>query len=163
MATAWNENPELQSASTLGSAKKWAKSLFTRLITYTNLFLYFFIFLTSIVYFVDNKMNQQQPWLKKTYPQGNYVFQQDSAPLHKAKITQKFIDYSFAEYWWALWPPASLDCNPFDYDVWGLLSTKVQSTFHSNIKALKANISKEWRKMSPNFVGKSCKRWWSRI
>ena len=33
MATAWNENPELQNASTLGlattAAKKWAKSLFT--------------------------------------------------------------------------------------------------------------------------------------
>ena len=33
MATAWNENPELQNASTLGSAKtaakKWAKLLFT--------------------------------------------------------------------------------------------------------------------------------------
>ena len=104
------------------------------------------------------------PWLKKTYPQGNYVFQQDSAPPHKAKITQKFMDDNFAEYWpWALWPPASPDCNPLDYAVWGLLSTKVQATPHPNIKALKATISKEWKKMSPNFVVKSCKRFRSRI
>ena len=38
------------------------------------------------------------PWLKRTYPQGNYIFQQDSAPAHKAKITHKFMDDNFAEY-----------------------------------------------------------------
>ena len=73
---------------------------------------------------------------------GNYVFQQDSAPAHKAKITQKFMDENFSDYWpWALWPPSSPDCNPLDYVIWGLLDTKVGANPHPNIKALKATIS----------------------
>ena len=27
------------------------------------------------------------PWLQRTYPAGNYVFQQDGAPAHAAKKT----------------------------------------------------------------------------
>ena len=36
----------------------------------------------------------------RTYPEGNNVFQQDSAPApaHKAKVTQNFMDENFAEY-----------------------------------------------------------------
>jgi hypothetical protein len=28
------------------------------------------------------------PWLRKNYPEGNYVYQQDSAPAHASKKTQ---------------------------------------------------------------------------
>ncbi|QQP34708.1 Uncharacterized protein FKW44_022686 [Caligus rogercresseyi] len=31
-----------------------------------------------------------KPWLDSTNPDGNYVWQQDSAPAHKAKKTQKW-------------------------------------------------------------------------
>ena len=74
------------------------------------------------------------------------------------------MDDNFAEYWpWALWPLSSPDCNPLDYAVWGLLETKVGATPHPNIVALKATITKEWRKMSAAFVVTSCKRFRSRI
>ena len=55
------------------------------------------------------------PWLKATYPNGNYVFQQDSAPTHKANTTQEWMKRNLANYWpWTLWPPSSLCLNPLN-------------------------------------------------
>ena len=30
-----------------------------------------------------------KPWIEANYPEGNYVWQQDSSPAHKSKATQK--------------------------------------------------------------------------
>lgn len=37
------------------------------------------------------------PWLKRNYPAGNYVFQQDGAPVHTAAKVQNFLSSSFAD------------------------------------------------------------------
>ncbi|XP_059097596.1 uncharacterized protein LOC131891917 [Tigriopus californicus] len=59
-----------------------------------------------------------KPWLDATYPLGNYVWQQDSAPAHKAKKTQKWCQDNLAASWpWAMWPPSSPDCSPLDYGI----------------------------------------------
>ena len=56
-----------------------------------------------------------KPWLDATFPDGNYVWQQDSAPGHKAKITKKWCKDELARYWpAAMWPPSSPDCAPLD-------------------------------------------------
>jgi hypothetical protein len=36
------------------------------------------------------------PWLQRTYPDGNYVFQQDSAPAHAASTTHEFLSENMA-------------------------------------------------------------------
>jgi len=53
------------------------------------------------------------------------MFQQESAPAHRARKielptmeTQEFIPP-------ALWPPNSPDLNPVDYKVWSLMQEKV--------------------------------------
>ncbi len=64
-------------------------------------------------------------WLESNYPAGNYVFQQDSAPGHKAKVTQKWCQEHLANFWpWSMWPPSSSDCNPLDYGIWGAVERK---------------------------------------
>ena len=119
--------------------------------------------ITSKVY-IDVLKKHVIPWLKRTYPRGNYVFQQDSAPAHKAKITQKFMDDNFAEYWpCGLWPPSSPDCNPLDYAIWGVMQTKVGATPHRNTTALKSAIRREWAALSAQYIAKSCKRFRARI
>ena len=56
-----------------------------------------------------------EPWLRRNYPGGNYVWQQDSAPGHASKETQKWISENLAAYWKKeLWPPSSPDLNPLD-------------------------------------------------
>jgi hypothetical protein len=36
------------------------------------------------------------------YPDGNYVFQQDSAPGHTPRTTQQFLRETMAEFWTGL-------------------------------------------------------------
>ncbi len=58
------------------------------------------------------------PWLSATYPEGNYVFQQDSAPVHTASSTQKFLESNMAAQWSkTVWPPYSPDLNLLDYGI----------------------------------------------
>ena len=97
------------------------------------------------------------PWLEANYPDGNYIFQQDSAPAHRAKKTQEWMEKNLANFWpWSLWPPAAPDNNPLDYAVWGLLDGKVRAIRHSSVDHLKASIAREWEDMSAAFIKKSC-------
>lgn len=97
------------------------------------------------------------PWLQKTYPNGNYVFQQDGAPAHTARSTQRFLEENMASYWPpTVWPPYSPDLNPLDYSIWGVLQTKVQATAHDDVKALKQSIRRQWRAMSADYIQRTC-------
>ena len=65
--------------------------------------------------------------LKQTLPDicaisGDFIFQQDSAPAHRARETvallQREVPAVIAPN---LWPPNSPDLNPVDYKVWGTM------------------------------------------
>ncbi|QQP55180.1 Transposable element tcb2 transposase, partial [Caligus rogercresseyi] len=93
--------------------------------------------------YLEVMQNVVKPWLDATYPEGNYVFQQDSAPGHKAKITQKWCEENLAAFWpWSMWPPSSPDCNPLDYGIWGVVERKACSIPHASVDALKAAVEK---------------------
>jgi hypothetical protein len=58
------------------------------------------------------------PGLQRVYPDGNYIFQQDSAPAHTARTTQQYLKETMAEFWTpADWPPYSPDLYPLDFSV----------------------------------------------
>ena len=69
--------------------------------------------------------------LKQTLPDicaisGDFIFQQDSAPAHRARETvallQREVPAVIAPN---LWPPNSPDLNPVDYKVWGTMHDRV--------------------------------------
>ena len=62
-----------------------------------------------------------------------------------------------------MWPPQSPDLNPLDYGVWSLLQQKVQSVSHPSLEALKASITKEWKKMEDDFVIRTCRSFRTRV
>jgi AraC-like DNA-binding protein len=98
------------------------------------------------------------PWLQRTYPGGNYVFQQDSAPAHAARTTQEFLKENMSSHWSPdLWPPYSPDLNPLDFSIWSVLETKVQATPHKNLASLKAAIRREWTAMDANYIRAACR------
>ena len=77
------------------------------------------------------------------------AFQQDSAPAHKAKITQEWCEENLPDFIpWTLWPPSSPDLNPLDYSIWGILETRVNAKRHNSIESLKATLLKEWDRLS---------------
>lgn len=98
------------------------------------------------------------------HEEGDWIFQQDSAPSHTAKICQDwckenlpgFIDPS-------IWPPSSPDLNPLDYCIWGMLEEKVNSKRHSSIETLKASIQREWNDLSMEDVRESIDAWPRRL
>ncbi len=62
------------------------------------------------------------PWIKKDYPNGNYIWLQDGAPAHTARKNQKFCKRHFEAFWdKSMWPPSSPDLNPMDYFWWSVL------------------------------------------
>jgi len=49
----------------------------------------------------------------------HWVFQQNSAPAHKAKITHQWLEKNVPEFICAEnWPSCSLDLNLLDYRLW---------------------------------------------
>jgi hypothetical protein len=112
----------------------------------------------NAVVYQDLLQRHVVPWLKRVYPDGNYVFQQDSALAHAAKTTQEFLRENMASHWPPeLWPPFSPDLNPLDYSIWSVLEIKVQATPHQNLAALQAAIRKEWAAMDSNFISRACR------
>ncbi|QQP50809.1 Uncharacterized protein FKW44_011943 [Caligus rogercresseyi] len=61
-----------------------------------------------------------QPWMDEKASgdvyNGRYLFQQDSAPTHKAKKTQEWLQANVPAFWDPqAWPSNSPDLNPMDY------------------------------------------------
>lgn len=104
------------------------------------------------------------PWLKENFPEGNYVFQQDGAPVHTATSTQNFLAANLAKFWdRSMWPPSSPDLNPLDFSIWAHLESEACRTSHPNVDALKAAITKAWDSMSPAYIRRVCRSFRSRV
>ena len=75
---------------------------------------------------------------RETLGDADWVFQQDSAPAHKAKVTQKWLKDHVPDFIaHDEWPPASPDLNPLDYFVWSKLESMVNATSHKSLEGLK--------------------------
>lgn len=95
---------------------------------------------------------------------GNWIFQQDSAPAHKAKSTQDWCRThcpSFIST--SEWPPSSPDLNPLDYCIWGVLESRVNSKIHRSLGELDAAIQREWKKLSMDTVRAAIGSWLGRL
>jgi hypothetical protein len=104
------------------------------------------------------------PWIKRTYSDGNYVFQQDSAPAHTARTTQQFLRENMVEFWIPVdWQPYSLDLNPLDFSVWSVLKDKVHATSHTSLAALRRSITRQWNRMLPAYVRWTCRSFRRRL
>ena len=55
-----------------------------------------------------------------------FVFQQDSAPAHRARGTVEYLRQVTPEFISPdLWPPNSSDLNQVDYKIWGCVQERV--------------------------------------
>ena len=78
----------------------------------------------------------------------DWVFMQDSAPAHKAKTTQEWLEGHVPSFITAReWPPYSPDLNPMDYYVWGRLEAVTNNKEFHSLEALKAAVLKEWDRL----------------
>ena len=98
-----------------------------------------------------------KPWMDEVASGREYVFQQDSAPAHKARKTQAWC-YENLPYHWSpdLWPPSSPDCNPLDYFVWSVVEAGVNKTAHNTVGELKATIVEEMEELDRRALVRAC-------
>jgi hypothetical protein len=72
-----------------------------------------------------------------------WVFQRDSAPVHKAKTTQEWLRRSVPAFISAEdWPSESQDLNLLDYKLWAALEDMACRKCHNNLDSLKISLVK---------------------
>ncbi len=60
-----------------------------------------------------------------------------------------------------MWPPSSPNLNPLDYHVWRIVEDMACLAYHSNVKALKVAVEREWNNMSGDMLAHVCRRFCS--
>ena len=94
----------------------------------------------------------------------NKTFQQDGAPCHTAKMTQKWYQANLSGFIPKdCWPPVSPDLNPLDYFVWSYLESKVNGRQHTCVESLKRSLLKEWENIPLRMCRAAIKSWKRRI
>ena len=75
------------------------------------------------------------------FPDGHYIFQQDNASCHKAKLTKEFLQNNGIQV--MEWPPYSPDLNPIE-NLWAILKQKLSQEGYSNRNELITNVRRIW-------------------
>jgi inhibitor of nuclear factor kappa-B kinase subunit alpha len=93
-----------------------------------------------------------------------YIFQQDSAPAHRARETVELLQHSTPGFISPLdWPPNSPDLNPVDYKIWSVLQERVYQGRIHNVDHLKQRLVEEWSRFDQRIVDKAVKEWRVRL
>jgi len=72
-----------------------------------------------------------------------WVFQQDSAPAHKAEMTQEWLRRNVPDFISDKdWPSGSPDLNPLAYKLWAFLEDMACRKHHNNLDCLKRSLMK---------------------
>lgn len=97
----------------------------------------------ATVYQNTTLANVVEPLSRTMFKNRHWVFQQDSAPAHKARGTQAWLTSRKIDFIRHQdWPSSSPDLNPLDYKIWQHLEQEACSKPHRNLESLKASIVK---------------------
>lgn len=98
-----------------------------------------------------------KPWARKHFGRKRWTFQQDSAPSHKARVSQDWLKNNVPSFISSSqWPANSPDANPLDFSVWGILKAKVGTKKYQSIDALKAALRREWDRIPQGHIRAAC-------
>ena len=98
--------------------------------------------------------------IPKLYPNGDFLYHQDSAPSHASKKTLKFLrDNNIPLITPLQWMPNSPDAAPLDYFYWGYLKNRLNKRKVTTISGLKKAIREEVKKVPQNVINKALKSW----
>ena len=106
-------------------------------------------------YYCNVLMKELIPHMNRLVKRTDYLFMQDGARSHTAKLTIQMMEHQ--KYLKLLqpsdWPPNSPDLNPVDYCIWGILENNVyRGRKITNIKELKEAIIEEWEKIPQDVI-----------
>lgn len=94
----------------------------------------------------------------------NFIFQQDSAPAHRAHETVAFLERETPAFIPPThWPSNSPDLNPVDYRIWGILQDRVYQTRIRNVEHLKERLLEEWNQFNQGIINSAVNQWRRRL
>ena len=106
------------------------------------------------------------PVLDATYGKNGYLWTQDGAPCHTAKIVLKYLESRLGSRgFWSkgIWPSNSCNLNPLDYSLWTYVESKACSVNHSSVASMKSAVEEEWNNMPRSYVKTTCARFRRRV
>ena len=87
------------------------------------------------------------PWCNQVAGGRHWVWQQDSAPAHKSKETQAWLQKECNDFVpFSHWHPSSPDLNPLNYFVWSYVENITNMTSHNSKASLIAEYSPSIRR-----------------
>jgi len=95
-----------------------------------------------------------------------FVFQQDDAPSHRAKLTVEFLLQNVPNFIEpSVWPPNSPDLNPVNYAVWRALQQAVYRYLNPivSLNDLKDRVRTCWDQLNQELVSKAIDQWRPRL
>ena len=96
------------------------------------------------------------PEMKKLGGRNGYVFQQDGATSHTAKVVLDYLEKKVPEFLPPdLWPPSSPDLNPLDYGIWSILENNVYKVKIRDMDHLKSRILQCWEEIDQDVINKT--------
>ena len=102
--------------------------------------------------------------MKEKFKNKSFTYQQDGAPSHTSKKTQKWCKEHFSSFWTKdLWPPSLPDLNPMDFCVWGILEKEACSSPHNNLEDLRASLKQAWEKIPQDALRAACQNFQQRL
>ena len=104
------------------------------------------------------------PWCNQVAGGRHWLWQQESAPAHKSKETQAWLQkecYDFVPF--SHWPPSSPDLNTMDYFVWTYVENITNMTSNNTKASLITAIRWVFAELPPAPVEKACSQFRIRI
>jgi len=93
-----------------------------------------------------------------------FVFQQDSAPAHRARDTIQLLQRETPDFIGPdLWPHNSPELNPVDYKIWGVMQQQVYESQINSVDELKQCLHDVWHGVQQHIIELAVSQWRQRL
>jgi len=93
-----------------------------------------------------------------------YLFQQDSAPAHRARQMVELLQQETPKFIAPnLWPSNIPNLNPIDYRIWGVMQNHVYQMPVRDVTDLKQRLIDIWNGLLPSIADDAVDEWWKRL